>query len=355
MNLNSIFTIFVKDVQTASKDYMIMGTILILLAIAVGLPALMNMSEQKIPVAVYDQGSNGQFIDYLRSVNYYNLTYDVTVVSGEDQLEKQVSDGKALAAIAIPQGFVDDVRNGKKPALTITIDPAKTRTMAFTQTYKDIMMGFTDQEYPIAITMKSVGNSGNDLLSATGSIPLWVMMTAVLIGILILPITLAAEKEKKTLDAILVSPTSENDIVFGKLLFGLSLTLGMSLIVLYLNHGFTGNVAATLAFTVLGASAFTGLGLLVASFMNNYYSATTIPSIVALPLFMAPMLGLMSDQFAAISKLSPSTHMYQGISDAINGTGTQSDLIIGLAVLLLSNLAIFAVTGYVLKKRRITT
>ena len=350
MSLNAIYTIFLKDLRSAIKDKTILFILIVPILLALIIPMLVSSTGSMVaPIAVYDEGSSGDFIDHLRSFTYYN----VTVVDSADTLKAMTVRGDTVAAIIIPPGFSDDIKKGSKPSLYILINPSKTQSIVFTQSYKDVIMDYSGQAFPANVTMETTGESGFMNLARSSIVPMLILISTVMLGISILPYTLTTEKEKKTLDAVLVSPTSEGDVIFGKTLFGLSITMAISLLVFIISGGLMGNVPVMILFTLLGSLAFNGVGLLIASYANNYSSASVISSIVMLPMMMIPLLGAFVKGAGSLSDILPSTYMYNGISDAIYGNGSIQSMLTGLLVLAGFNVAIYALTIYLIRKRRL--
>jgi len=77
-------------------------------------------------------------------------------------------------------------------------------------------------------------------------VTLFLSMGLIITGVYVVPAILVEEKEKHTLEAVLVTPASFPDLVAGKALVGIVYSLLSAGIVLLLNHGFSGNPAATL-------------------------------------------------------------------------------------------------------------
>lgn len=353
MKFTSIYTIFLKDLKSSISDKTILLIIVIPLLVSIAIPLLMmQVGSMNASVAVFDQGNNSEFVAYMESLDFYN----VTTVNSMDMLNETIANGDASSAVIIPANFSDDLEKGIRPSMDIWINPSKTDSMIFTSTYKEVLMNYTKQQFPVNISMYLTGTSesggGASLISSTGLIPMVILLTTVLLGVSILQYTLTTEKEKKTLDAILVSPASEKDVIYGKMLFGLALTMAVSLLVLAINNGFAGNPAATILFTLLGATAFVGIGLLIGSYSNTYTTASVISSIVMLPMILIPSFAALSDSIAAIAKVLPSTYMYNGLSDSMYGNGTLSGTLMGLAALVVFNVAIYALTIFVIRKRR---
>jgi ABC-2 type transport system permease protein len=118
----------------------------------------------------------------------------------------------------------------------------------------------------------------------------------------------------------------------------------ISVIILYINNGFIGNIPSILLLIFLGSTAFTGLGLLIASYANNYSSASLMTTIAMMPLLLLALLADISKEMAVVSKFSPGTYMLEGIEKAMfNGAGI-GDIGTELMVLVVFNVIVYAVT-----------
>lgn len=345
MNLNVVLAIFRKDFITSVKS----KNLLIILLTPVFLSLLFNTTisltdNTVVPIAVYDEGSSTDFIEYLS----LRSNYDVTIADSAIKSEELLCNQKVAAIMLVPEGFSADIKSGLIPSLNIIVNPYEAKSVVFLQTYKDIVMDFAGQRYPVNITLNML--SGN--LQSRFNIPVWIMFTVIFVGMMVLPNTLTTEKEKKTLDAILVSPASEKDVIYGKSLFGLFLTILISLVIIIINRGFVGNFLSVTVFIILGSAVFTGLGLLIASYADNYSSASLLSTVCMAPLILLALLADLSREIGYISHLVPSTYVFYGIKSAMLNNSGISDLYPEIGTLLIFNILVYVLTFRVLKKKR---
>lgn len=345
MNLNIILAIFRKDLISSVKS----KNILIILLTPIFLSILFNSTvsltdDVVVPIALYDEGSSAEFVENLSSIG----SYEVIITDSAAKSEELLYNGKVAAIMIVPEGFSADVENGLIPSLNIMVNPYDAKSVVFLQTYKDTIMDFAGQEYPVSVSLNTLPSN----LQSRFNIPIWVMFTVIFVGMMVLPNTLTTEKEKKTLDAILVSPASENDVIYGKSFFGLFLTIFISLVIIFINGGFVGNFLYVLLFIVLGSAVFTGLGLLIASYSDNYSSASLFSTICMAPLILPALLADLSREIGYISYLVPSTYMFNGIKDAMLNNSGISDLYPELGILVIFNIVVYVLTSSVLKKKR---
>lgn len=347
MNINVIFTIFMKDFKYLIRNKNILIVVLTPILLSIIFTTTFSSDENVVaPIALHDEGTNLEFIEYLKSIK----SYDIIVVESAENLKELVNKGDVVAAIIIPKDFSNNIKSGIRPSLHIVYNPYDTKSIVFLQTYKDTIMGFAKQDYPVNISLEATQTNSQ----AQRNIPTWIIFAAIFVGISILPNTLTTEKEKKTLDAILVSPASEIDVIYSKSVFGLVLTLAISLLILFINDGFIGNVPLVLLFIFLGSTAFTGLGLLIASYSESYSSATVISSVIMMPLLLLALLADQSKEIGRVSYFVPSTYMLNGIKDAMFNNKGIHDMYFSLLILIIFNLIVYALTIHVIKKTRVS-
>ncbi|WP_292389297.1 ABC transporter permease [Methanosarcina sp. UBA5] len=345
MNLNVVLAIFRKDLISSVKS----KNLLIILLTPIFLSLLFNSTisltdNVAVPISVYDEGSSADFIEYLSSRG----NYDIITADSADKSEELLYNQKVAAIMLVPEGFSADIKNGLTPSLNIIVNPYEAKSVVFLQTYKDIIMDFAGQKYPVNITLNSLPGD----LQSRFNIPVWIMFTVIFVGMMVLPNTLTTEKEKKTLDAILVSPASEKDVIYGKSFFGLFLTIIISLVIIIINRGFVGNFLSVTVFIILGSTVFTGLGLLIASYADNYSSASILSTVCMAPLILLALLADLSQEIGYISHLVPSTYVFYGIKSAMLNNSGISDLYPEVGILLIFNILVYVLTFRVLKKKK---
>lgn len=345
MNLNVVLAIFRKDLISSVKSKNLLIILLTPIFLSVLFNSTVSLTDNTIvPIAVYDKGSSADFIEYLSSKD----NYDVIIADSTGKSEELLYNQKVAAVMLVPEGFSADIKNGLDPSLNIIVNPYEAKSVAFLQTYKDIIMDFAGQKYPVNVILNTLPED----LQSRFNIPIWIMFTVVFVGMMVLPNTLTTEKEKKTLDAILVSPASEKDVIYGKSFFGLFLTILISLVIIIINKGFVGNFLSTAVFIILGSAVFTGLGLLIASYADNYSSASLLSTIFMAPLILLALLADLSQEIEYIAHLVPSTYVFYGIKSAMLNNSGISDLYPEVGILLIFNILVYMLTFRVLKKKR---
>lgn len=321
MDLHSILTILGKDARQSLKNL----SLAIIVVIAILLPLMMNAmmgtiassTNQTVAIGVFDRGDSRNYTGFLGTVSLYN----VTTFGSLDALNGSVKSGAIVGGIEVPPGFDADIAAGRKPSLNLIIDPSNFRSLIFTESCRELTMGYAGLEYPVVVSTESVvqplpGASGT--AGFTGfQTPSLLLISIMIVGISVLPATLTTEKEKKTITALLASPVTPMDVILGKAAFGLALTVLISLIVMALSNSTTGNLPLAFVFILLGALAFNGIGLLIAVYANSYQTASILSSVIMVPVMLFTFLYSFIDALKIVGAFLPNTYLMNGLNDAI--------------------------------------
>ena len=96
-------------------------------------------------------------------------------------------------------------------------------------------------------------------------LPLLLILTFGMTGAFVVPLLIVEEKEKRTLDFLLSSPASLNEIIAGKALTGVVYTRLIAGLLLGINRQSIQNWPLTLLTVVLGLLFVVGVGLVIGS------------------------------------------------------------------------------------------
>ncbi|MCK4258456.1 MAG: ABC transporter permease [Halanaerobiales bacterium] len=153
-------------------------------------------------------------------------------------------------------------------------------------------------------------------------LPMWVLYGLAMVGIMIPGFTLAEEKEKKTLDSLLVSPATYHEIVIGKILFSLIMVMFVSLLVLAPNGGITGNQFLVWLVVILGALLFIQLGLIIGFYTESQVSASAMISPMMLFFVLSPVFMAIVPEFLKnIFEYLPNISILESVRSGILGEG----------------------------------
>jgi ABC-2 type transport system permease protein len=350
-----ILAIAKKDIVDAVKN----AYILFALILPVGMSLLFSFmipQDRPLDIVVYDPGQS-RLVELLKS----NAAWQLIPASSAEAVSQRVKEG-ALGGLALPDDFDVALAAGKTPELRVYYNGGRSGSeqLVLRQAIEGALRTLAGQTMPARLATFDVTSSGPGVTRQEFDLNsfylvLLLVMALCMVGAFIVPTILVEEKEKRTLQAVLVSPASFTDLVIGKALVGLFYALLIALLLLLLNKGFAGNAAVTLLAVVLGALFLVFVGLLMGAVFSTITQVNTWSSIVMLALLIPAMFILPPQPPAPIStitRLIPTSYMADAISIGLSGKATLSNVGLDLLVLAVATVLILAAVLWALRRER---
>lgn len=242
--------------------------------------ALTNeIKNAKIAVLDFDHGQHSrQITDRLLSSGYFQL---VSNLRSQRDVEATFRQGRVKLAVIFPANFTNDYAHNGTAQVQILADASEQNTAISLTTYATtIIQAYSTEQNPagqrlpmqIDVLSRMVFNP--TLKGAFVFVPGVMALVLMLVSALMTSITIAREKETGTMEVLLVSPLSQIQILFGKVLPYLLLSfingcviivLGVFLLGMPLNGSLTLLLAETLLFIFMALS----LGLLISTIADT--------------------------------------------------------------------------------------
>ena len=350
-----ILAIAKKDIVDAVKN----AYILFALILPVGMSVLFSFmlpKDRPLDIVIYDAGQS-RLVELLQG----NTALQLIPANSVDEVSQRVKEG-ALGGLALPDDFDAAVATGKTPELRVYYNGRRAlgEQTALRQILESALRAMAGQTMPARLVSFDVTSSGQgearqefDLNSFY--LVLLLVMALCMVGTFIVPTILVEEKEKCTLQAVLVSPASYADLVTGKALVGLFYSLLIALLLLLLNKGFAGNAAVTILAVVLGSLFLVLVGLLMGALFSTMTQVNTWSSIVMLALLIPAMFILPPQPpapFSTITRLIPTSYMADAISIGLSGRATLGNVGLDLLVLAVATVIVAVAVLWALRRER---
>lgn len=345
MNLKRISILLGKEFIHGPKNFMFIWAIVAPLAFTlISTLAFGTFFSEKPNLGIVDEG-NSQLVIMAQELD------SVTIKEYEDtsQLKQAAQSGAVDMGIVLPQNFDDAVSRGETVVVEAYIwgeSLAKTRIILPT-TISDLVRELAGQEVPIEIVSITLG----DEVSAPWSerlIPFLVLM-GVFFGGLMLPSTsIIEEKQKNTLEALIITPTSIGEIFIAKGIMGVVLSVFMGVAILLLNQAFGANSLLLVGVLFLGAIMAVEFGLIFGALIKDITTLFTVWKSGGILLF-GPVFVYMFPQIPEwIGRFFPTYYVIQPVVELGLRGGGWSDIaanvfiLIGIDILLVFAVAIAA-------------
>jgi ABC-2 type transport system permease protein len=361
MSFRSVLTIAEKDIIDALRNARLVLIVLMPIGFSLLYGYLFRDTQESLEIVVYAPEKTA-FVEQLSDQNFLTVHRALS----EKAVSAKVREEKAALGVVLPTGFDLALKNGARPTVGLILDAQNQNAARAKQVILQTLDAISGRPPVVRIVERSLtplaGSQSSESREAFLEglslqkyfVVLWVMMGITMNGAFLVPTLLVEEKDKKTLDALLVAPVSHADVVLGKLLVGIAYSLLTALIVLSLNQGFEGDVDFTVAIVLVSSFAMTLIGLLIGGLIDSLSTLNTWGGFVLLPLMLPGMLsaiplGQIGEVLSALFGLVPTYHLVQGLGMSLNGKGVQAWG--NLLILAGESVVLFAAILWTLRKR----
>ena len=332
-----------------------------------------NTDVRHIPLAVYDQDASADSRDLVRSLaatGFYDLVGDVQSYT---EIEALVRANRARAAIVIPARFASDLRLGRPAKVQLIVDGSDPQTVASATDAATGLVAARSAQLAVtrsrsrglppaaaALSLEPETWYNPELRTAVFVVPGLVGIILTMTMIMMTAMAIARERERGTLEQLIVSPIGRVELMLGKIIpyVGIGyvqMTLVLLVGALVFRTPLVGSVLLLYALALLFIAANLALGLVFSTAAKTQQQAMQMSFFFLLPNillsgFMFPFDAM--PRFAQIlSQALPLTHFLRIVRGiALRGAGF-SDLGGELIWLVGILVALVAIAAFRFQKR----
>ena len=256
-----------------------------------------DMDVKNIPTAVFDlnqQKESRELIEEFESMRYFKVT---ARVYSDRELEEAIVGGDVKVGIKIPADYSENLLNGRQARVQVLIDGSDSTTaLRLLQASQQLGMvkSFKIEGLPtdkMAVDVRSRLLFNPNLESAYFFVPGLVGVILQLVTVFLTAFSIVRERERGTMEQLLVTPVSRGGLIVGKLLpycaIGFIQTcLVLALMVFLFGVPIHGSVALLLILSGLFLVSALGMGIVVSTFARNQGEAMQASIMFMLPAFL---------------------------------------------------------------------
>jgi ABC-2 type transport system permease protein len=190
-----------------------------------------NTDVRHIPLVVYDQDGSAASRDLARTLEVTGSYRVLGPVSGYDEIGRLLRQGRARAALVIPPRFGSDVKRGRPTAVQLVVDGSDPQTVASATQSATGLAAARSQELLVGqlralgrglaappITVQPATWYNPELRTAVFVVPGLVGIILTMTMVMLTAMAIARERERGTLEQLIVSPVGRVELVAGKIL-----------------------------------------------------------------------------------------------------------------------------------------
>jgi len=278
----------------------------------------------------------------------------VSVVETEEKLKEGVIDGQYIAGIALPADIMEALISGQKPKISLYFAPDVPQETkdAVEFIIRELVYQQTGQPLTIEVSEEILGPDmmGMQIPPRDRIRPLLAVMLLIFetYGLANL---IAEEVERRTIQALLVTPVSVKGFFISKGITGISLAFGQAALFMAIVGGMNQQPLIIIVTLLLGAVLVTGIGFIIASLSKDFMSVLAWGMVALIPLFI-PSFGVMvPGAVTGWIKFIPSYYLIDTVHRAANFGAGWGDIGLNLLILLGCDLVLVLVGIMALRRK----
>lgn len=323
--MNGFVAVFRKELTQMLRDRMTLIFSILVPVFELVLFGVIDMQAKNIATMVFDQSrtqESRQLIDQFRNTSYMKI---VGYARSRAELQHAIVASHASIAIEIPPDYARNLAANRTANVLVMIDGsdssvasqalAAANGVVLQNDMADLMARANQQS--LKIEPHPVMMFNPDMRSANLLIPGLIAIILTFSGTILSAFAIVKERERGTLEQLMVTPVSPMAVVLGKILPYLGVAYGTLLIILILMNAlfevpFHGSIGLLLMLSVIYLLALLSFGLLISSRAQTQVEAIQMAMAVMLPSvllsgYVFPIPGLPLP-LRLISYILPATH-----------------------------------------------
>lgn len=361
--MSRLLVIAWKELIQLRRDRLTLGMAVMLPIMQLGLFGYaINTDVRHIPTVIYDQDRSAASRDLVHGL-VATGTFDVAgEVQGHDEIERMLRGGKARAGLVVPRRYASDLAAHEPATVQLVVDgsdpqivgSATSSATAYVAARGALLV--TERTPPYARAAAPLGLEANILYNpeqrtALNIVPGLIGVILTMTMVMLTSMAIVRERERGTLEQLIVSPVKKIELVLGKILPFIAIGyLQMTLVLAFGRYVFDVPVAGSLGLLYALASLFIAanlaLGLFFSTLAKNQQQAMQMSMFFVLPNillsgFMFPFEA-MPRPAQLVGQLLPLTHFHRIVRGIVLKDTHFADL--GIEVLWLSAILVALVT-----------
>lgn len=224
--------IIVKEFRQIRRDKRSLGVLIILPAFLLFLIGYaLNFDVKHISLAVYDQDRTHVSREFIQSIvnnEYFEYNHAAT---SDEEIDRLLDEGETLIAIVIPPQFSKNILAGSDATIQILVDGSNANTATTALGYLSGII----QNYSTNLTAKFLQRAGRparggfspidfrpnvwynpELATAKFLVPGLIGFILMITAVISTALSVVREKERGTIEQIMVSPLNTAEVIIGK-------------------------------------------------------------------------------------------------------------------------------------------
>lgn len=347
MSLRRIFILLGKEFRHSSNNFIFVFAIVVPIVLTLLVSLLFgSVFSGKPKLGIHDQGSSALTSKLIGTEGLLSKEY-----ASDDDLRSAVENGAVDLGIIIPQHFDANIENDEETQLSALVwgeSLQKNRALIATSLIA-LIREMIGQEVPVEIIANSLGDGGN-IPWEKRILPFIVFMAIIMGGTMVPATSLVDEKQKRTLKALVITPTSLGDVFTAKGIFGFLVCMLVALFVLVLNQAFGNQPYLLIGILALSAIPAVAFGVLMGALIKDINTLFAVIKAIGILLYAPALILIFPGIPQWIGKLFPTHYMIGPIMEVSQNDASWSQIAGDVYILIGLIVALLVIVGFIARR-----
>lgn len=279
---------------------------------------------------------------------------EIEVVDSDEALREAVTEGQYVAGVALPADMMERLMSGQKPQITayFASDTPEESREAVGVLIKELAYLQIGQPLAIEVSEEILGQDmiGMQIPPRDRLRPLFAVLL-IMTETFGLANLISEEVERRTIQALLVTPMTVKDLFAAKGIIGISLAFGQAILFMAIVGGVSRQPLIILAVLLLGAILVTGIGFLIASLAKDMMSVMAWGVVLFIILIIPSVSIMFPSTITGWVEVIPSYYLVDTVHRAANFGAGWGDVWRNLLMLLGFDLVIVCIGMVALRRK----
>src|SRR5512143_3148466 len=367
-------SVFYKEVIQISRDPLTLALMMLVPMIQLLLFGYaINTDVRNIKTAVYNLDPGPQSRDLLQAFENTDYFEIVRYVGSDDELNGSIVSGRVKVGIKIPPDYSDRLLTNRQATVLVLIDGSDSSIatqslqvasqVGLTQSLERLTTELRSSasrtsQLPIEVRPKMLFNP--DSRSANFMVPGLIAVILQIITTLLTAFSIVRERERGTLEQLLVTPIRPFGLMLGKLvpygLIGIFETLTVLAVMrIVVDVPINGSLLLLIGLSIIFLFTALAIGLLISTKAQNQMQALQLAWLIMLPSILLSGFMFPRDSMPvimqAIGYLVPATHFMEIIRGIVLRGATLADLLPEVVTLVIMGLILLVLSAFRFRKK----
>ena len=272
MSPNRLLCVLRKDLRLGPRSPVFLWVLVLPLLITLVLQvAFGDLFDPSPRLGIVDRGASAVTVAARRLPGI-----EVVLLDQVDTLRERVEANDLDGGLVLAEGFDAALRAGGRPTLEFYVGG---RSLASTRlilavTAVDVVREVEGNVPPVEVDVIALGEES--LPITVRLVPLIAMYALLVAGVFLPAFGLADERERRTLDALVVTPVRLGEVVAAKGILGFALAVAMAIVTLWINRALAARPVALLVVLAVAGFFLVELGLVYGTVAKNITGVFTL-------------------------------------------------------------------------------